>query len=158
MRAIYAVAALLTLGTPACKESASSSAARSEGAAPMTRRADKAASAQPYSIDVAGPPPAAVGQTVSARVTVRPRAPYKVNLEYPLKMTVSAPAGAKLVKSELAAADARELSKDLIRIEPAFSLNHAGAQRFDAELRFSVCTAALCELKREKVRWTAQAR
>ena len=91
-------------------------------------------------------------------MAIRPISPYKINVEYPFKMTILAPPGSKMDKSAFATADAREFSKQRIRLEPTFSLDRPGMHRFDGEMRFSVCTAQLCELKTAKIRWTARTR
>ena len=159
MRTRGVVAVSLILFTAAsCKDSVPSAAGGEHSAAAGEGRAAANGGAQPYAIDISAPSPVVGGRAATARVTVRPVAPYKINLEYPFKMTVTTPPNATMGKSSFAAADAREFSKQRIRLEPAFTLDEAGVHRFVGEIRFSVCTEALCELKRAKVSWTAQTR
>lgn len=147
---------LVLLAAGSCKDSAGTAAGGKIQARPAKGGAAAEAEKQSYALDISAPSPVARGKVVVAQVTVRPRGPYKINLEYPLKMTVSAPTGATMSKSSFAVADAREFTKQRIRIEPSFSLSDPGEHRFDGQIRFSVCTEALCELKRAKVSWTAR--
>lgn len=111
-----------------------------------------------YRIQIDPPAEVAVGAEAKATITLAPLPPYKVNLEYPIKLALETSAGAKLDKAELGKADATALRKDELRLDPTFTLSTAGEHRFHGELRFSVCTETQCELAREPVSWAVRAR
>jgi hypothetical protein len=98
-----------------------------------------------------------VGQVLSATITLEPRAPYKVNLEYPIKLTVSGPAAAAPRRLQLGKKDATRLDKAAGVFRPAAKLMERGEHEFSAVFKFSVCTEELCELLNEKLTWIASA-
>lgn len=111
---------------------------------------------KPYALAVT-PLPAGPGAAVSARITLEPRRGYKVNLEYPLKLTVAAPA-ARPNTLELRGKDAALLSEARVVLEPKVEIDQPGEQQLNGELRFSVCTEKQCEIYAEKVTWVARTR
>jgi hypothetical protein len=98
-----------------------------------------------------------VGEPLVATIRLEPRGPYKVNLEYPTKLTVSGPPAATPRRLELRAKDAARLDKGAGVFKPAVKLAEGGKHPFAATFKFSVCTEELCELKTEKLTWTASA-
>jgi hypothetical protein len=110
-----------------------------------------------YKLMVKAPEPGKVGATVKASVTLEPRGAYKVNMEYPLKLTVSPPESAKVAKSVMQKKDATKMTEKGVVLHPSATLTKAGEHKFSAEFRFSVCTKAQCELKKETLTWVAKA-
>jgi hypothetical protein len=129
-----------------------------DGAEPPTGSASGAATkgGKPYSIQVSAPAETAVGRSSVATVTLEPRGGYKVNIEYPLKLSVTAPAAAQSSSRELTKADARELTEKKAKMEVDYQLGVAGEHRFSGKLRFSVCTETLCEVFAEDVGWVTR--
>jgi hypothetical protein len=111
-----------------------------------------------YALSVTDPAPVKAGSRATARVRVVPRGAYKINLEFPLKLKVSGPAAASPRELLLTKKQAAKLSKAELLLKPAFKLTGPGRHVFKGTLRFSVCTDAQCEIKTEKVAWTAVSR
>ena len=66
--------------------------------------------------------------------------------------------GSAKPEQTLTSKDAAELSAKRALFKPGVTLSKAGKHAVKAELKFSVCTASLCELKRETLTWNAEAR
>lgn len=127
-------------------------------AAPATAPAAQPADAKLYQLRVTPPAVAAVGGASTATISVTPRAPYKINLEYPMKLFVRAPQPITPATQTLGPADAATFSAEALLLRPSLTLPAAGTFAIEGELRFSVCTASQCELLREPVRWRASVR
>ena len=112
---------------------------------------------KPYRISIDSPA-GGVGEMLTATVKLEPRAPYKVNLEYPTKLTVSGPAAAAPRSLRLTAKDAARLDEKAGVFRPSVKLREGGKHDFSAIFKFSVCTKELCELLSEKLTWTASAK
>ncbi|MCA9672681.1 MAG: hypothetical protein KC503_44105 [Myxococcales bacterium] len=161
-RLVWALAciAALVLSLSACKNGGSKPAPASSLSAgqPAGSGSGSAAPAsKPYTLTVDAPAPGAVGAALVATVKLVPRGGYKVNLEYPTKLIVRAAAAAK-PEQTLTSKDAAEFSAKRALFKPGVTLSKAGKHAVKAELKFSVCTASLCELKRETLTWNAEAR
>lgn len=129
-----------------------------QGGAEKGGAAAKKGAEPSYELTVKPPPQKAVGAKVAAEVKLVPKGPYKVNMEYPLRLEVEGPKSSKPGKLVMGSKDAAEMSKKKVLLEPTFELTSAGEHRFRAELRFSVCTKKQCELKTEKLTWVATAK
>lgn len=112
---------------------------------------------KPYTLSVTAPAPGKVGSALTATVKLVPRGGYKVNLEYPTKLIVRASAASTPEKT-LTAKDAAEITTARALFKPSVTLTKVGTHDVKAEFKFSVCTKALCELKRETLTWRAVAR
>ena len=134
------------------QESPAAEGAGSKGKEPAQRAGDKAG--KPYAVSGLAPSGAS-GQPIAATIKLVPRAPYKVNLEYPTKLTVEGPAAAAPAKQVLKAKDATRLSKAEAVFKPTVKIQSSGKHSFSATFKFSVCTKELCELKTEKLSWVA---
>jgi hypothetical protein len=116
-----------------------------------------AQAADNYDVAIQAPKDARVGQTVSAVVRLTPKGKYHVNTRYPIAVTLTAPAGVELPKAKLKAADG-QVTEQEARFDVAFTPRDAGAKVFTGELKFSVCTDQNCDIKKEKITWTTNAR
>jgi hypothetical protein len=117
----------------------------------------EAQAADNHTIAIEAPADARVGQAVRAVLRITPKGKYKMNLRYPTALTLAAPAGVDLPKTKLRGEDVT-ISEQEARIEVAFTPRDAGQKVFAGELKFSVCTAQACDIKKEKVSWTTTAK
>lgn len=113
------------------------------------------ATGTPFELRVSPPEEGKRGGPLVATVAVRPKGEYKINLEYPHKLTVVGPKAAAPNELTLTAKQAK-LSKAELRFQPSFTVSSAGTHRFDGTVRFSVCTAKQCEIKAEKIHWVSK--
>jgi len=111
-----------------------------------------------FALSVEAPPEVKVGGESAPSIRVVPRGGYKVNMEYPTKLQVKAPAGVSPAEETLPKAKAARHTEGEILFKPAFKLESAGEHAFQGTLRFSVCTKQQCEIKSETVKWTAKAK
>ena len=104
-------------------------------------------------------PPGVVkaGQEAVALVQVVPKNGYKINKEYPTRLTVSGPAASSPAKLELRAKQAARLTEAELSFRPASKLTAAGRHPFTGTIKFSVCTDEICTFHEESVKWEAQA-
>jgi hypothetical protein len=110
-----------------------------------------------YQLSIDAPRDAKVGQAARVTVKVTPKGPWKVNLPYPIRLKLQPPAGVDVAKTELAAADAQVSEKEA-KFEVGYTLKEAGAKTVSGELKFSICVADKCDIKKEAVSWTTSAR
>jgi hypothetical protein len=87
-------------------------------------------------------PPSSVkkGQPAVALVHVQGTNGFDLNLDYPVKLTITPPAGVQLVKTTLTKADARTFTKGGADFEIKFTSTDAGKKDFNGELKFAVST------------------
>jgi hypothetical protein len=133
---------LATAITPiACDaEQASAPASRSAAAG-----AEPEAAAEPgYTLDVELPPQATRGQEAIAHVRVHPRAPWHMNLEYPAKLHLRAPADVELVAPVLRKDDAQRFDDQALEFSVLFTPKAKGPRKIQAQLDFAVCGDAAC--------------
>lgn len=120
------------------------------------KRGGNQAPGPPFALTVEAPAEGRAGTELAATVRVVPRGRYKINLEYPTKLKVQGPAAATPRETTLTAKQAAKLDASVILFKPAFRLGAAGDHAFSGTIRFSVCTDEQCEIKNEKVAWTAK--
>lgn len=77
-------------------------------------------------------------------VTLTPKGEYHVNEEYPIAISVSAPAGVKVAKAELEKTDAAEVTATTARFDVPVTPTQAGEHRVTAKVSFAVCTPENC--------------
>lgn len=119
---------------------------------------EQSRSAASYELKLTEPAAAKAGELATATIRVQPKKPYKMNLEFPLKLKLGGPAdGVSPKEVQLGVKQAR-LSKEELILKPAFKLLKAGAHPIKGTLRFSVCTDAQCEIKQEELSFTASAK
>lgn len=109
-----------------------------------------------YALSIQPPSTGKVGQSVTASVSLKPLGEYKINMEYPLRLTVNGPEAATPRRVVLRAKQAKKMTKAGVLLLPQTKLAKAGEHAFEAEFRFSVCTEKHCELKTEKLAWKAK--
>lgn len=103
------------------------------------------------------PSDAKAGAEVIAKVLVIPSDKYKVNKEFPTKLTLTPPAGVTLAKAEMKAGGADEAKGDADTFEErqlAFSVKltpEAGNHTISGTFKFAVCDKDTCLAKKENI-------
>jgi hypothetical protein len=103
-----------------------------------------------YDVKVTSPS-AKVGERAVAKVSVSPKGPFHVNLEYPVKLSIVAPDGVTVEKAKQNKDDAKRFDKERLDFEVAFTSGASGKKSFTGEVRFAVCTDTDCKPSSEKV-------
>lgn len=116
------------------------------------------AGAKSYRIELSPPREGKAGDSLVATVTLVPLGGYKVNQEYPTKLSATAASGVQPASLTLKKTEAASFSEKGAVFKPAFVAAAAGKYRVDATFKFSVCTEKVCELKSEKLHWFAAAK
>jgi hypothetical protein len=96
-------------------------------------------------------PAAKAKERAVARITVRPKGAFHVNVDYPVKLKIAAPDGVKLEKDVQSGKEAARFEKTGLDFEVAFTAEGAGTKSFTGEVRFAVCTDTECKPTSEKV-------
>ena len=96
-------------------------------------------------------PTAKTNERAVARVSIRPKGAFHVNVDYPTKLKITAPDGVKLEKDVQRGPDAAKFEKGALDFEVAFTADGAGTKSFSGELKFAVCTDTECKPSTEKV-------
>ncbi len=103
------------------------------------------------------PPDAKAGAEVIAKVVVIPSDKYKVNKEFPTKLTLTPPAGVAIAKAEMKAGGADESKGDADALDDrqlVFSVKltpEAGNHTIDGTFKFAVCDKDTCLAKKEQI-------
>lgn|GEM_PF-6423418 len=134
------------------------SAAKVKPARPVVAKTPKAEGGKTYRVDITPPKEGKAGEDLVATVTLVPLGEYKVNQEYPTKLSATAASGVKPATLVLKKKEAASFSEKSAVFKPAFVAGTAGKYRVDAVFKFSVCTEKVCELKTEKLHWFAAAK
>ena len=109
-----------------------------------------------YTLAITPPAAVKVGQPVGAVVAVVPKNGYKINLEYPTKLTASGPTGATPANLALSARQATAMLEHELKFRPTFTVTTAGSHRFTGKLKFSVCTEELCHFHDLPLVWESK--
>lgn len=96
-----------------------------------------------FNLSVNAPKSAKASTRTTATVKVTPSSGYKMNLEYPTKLSVTAPDGVTLEKAKLTKADGR-IDTKAVEFDVAFTSESRGKKSFTGELKFAVCTENDC--------------
>jgi len=103
-------------------------------------------------------PEAKAGAESVAKITVTPGDGFKVNAEYPTKLTLTAPDGVVLAKKEFIAGgsdkakgDADQLDDKALIISVKLTPSAAGNYTINGEFKFAVCDADQCLAKKETI-------
>lgn len=106
-----------------------------------------------YKLEVKPPASAKKGEKATAIVHVNGTGEFHMNLEYPSKLTITAPAGVKVEKPKQEKADAKKLDKDALEFAVDFTSADAGKKSFEGELKFAICKTTDCAPQSEKVKF-----
>lgn len=116
-------------------------AAKSDPAVKVREGADPAEDRYVMKIDVVE---ATAGKEGSFNVTVTPKAPWHMNLDFPTSLAVTAPEGVTLAKAELRKADATTLDDKSAAFAVKFTPAAAGEKDLSAKFKFAVCQDEAC--------------
>ncbi len=94
---------------------------------------------------------AAVGAEATIPITVKPAAGYHVSKNYPTKLTLDAPPGVKLAKSELAKADAATFNEKSLQFAVKATPEKAGTYEIKGWFKFGVCDPSSCHPKKQPI-------
>lgn len=112
--------------------------------------AGTAYAADNYKLSVAAPSAKVSARSV-AKIRVEPTSGFKMNLDYPTKVTITPPEGVTLEKAKQTAKDATKLDKTAAEFDVAFTSADKGKKTFTGEIKFAVCTENNCDPKVEKL-------
>lgn len=104
-----------------------------------------------YTLRVEPPADAAAGREGTVKVTVVPKAPWHMNLDFPTSLSLGAPAGVTLAKAELKKADAAKLDENSAEFAVKFTPAEAGEKAFTGKFKFAVCQDEACSPVTEEV-------
>lgn len=85
-----------------------------------------------------------VGQENTVLVTVVPKGPWHMNLDFPTSLAVSGPGDVKLSKGDQNKADAIKLDEKSAEFGVKFTTDAAGDKAFTGKFKFAVCQDEAC--------------
>jgi hypothetical protein len=98
------------------------------------------------------------GAEATAGIKVVPATGYHLSTDYPIKLTLEAPDGVKLAKTELTAGgrdkaqgDATTLSEKLVEFAVKATADKPGAYEIKGMFKFGVCDDQACHPKRQPI-------
>ncbi|MBC7977484.1 MAG: hypothetical protein H7138_21120 [Myxococcales bacterium] len=104
------------------------------------------------------PADAKAGAETTARITVTPGSGYHVNLEYPVKLTLTSPTGVTLAKSEFVAGghdkgkgDADAFDDNQLALSVKLTPTASGSYTINGNFKFAVCDKDQCLAKKEQI-------
>lgn len=117
----------------------------------MATGARTVADTESYTVKLASPAKVAVGAKGSATLEITPKKGWHLNDEFPYKLTVAAPAGAKVAKPEQGKKDTVSFSHEKMKWAIDFEASAAGDKAFTGKVKFAVCTETSCDPKKEEL-------
>ena len=97
------------------------------------------------------PASAAAAATGNARLVVHPGPGLHMNLDYPVGLTLTPPAGVTLAKTSFVGADAEKLDGSELALSVPMSAAAPGEYRVPGTFRFAVCDDGSCYPKKRAV-------
>lgn len=104
------------------------------------------------------PPDAKAGAETTAKVIVTPGPKFKINFEYPTKLTLTPPANVTIPKAELKAGGPSQVKGDAEKFEEkqlVFAVKltptASGSHTINGNFKFAVCDKDQCLVKRESI-------
>ena len=109
------------------------------------------ADTESYTVKLASPAKVTTGSKGSATLEIIPKKGWHLNDEFPYKLTVAAPAGAKVAKPEQGKKDTVAFSHSSMKWAIDFQASAAGDKAFTGKVKFAVCTETSCDPKKEEL-------
>lgn len=109
------------------------------------------ADTESYILKLASPAKVTTGSKGSATLEIVPKKGWHLNDEFPYKLTVAAPAGAKVAKPEQGKKDTVAFSPSAMKWAIDFEASAAGDKAFTGKVKFAVCTETSCDPKKEEL-------
>lgn len=106
-----------------------------------------------YTVTLAAPAKVGKGSQGTVMVEVHPKTGWKLNKEFPTKLTVNEPAGVKVAKKEQTVADAVSWAEKAAKWQVEFQAESPGGKDFTGVFKFAVCTETSCDPKKEQLAW-----
>jgi hypothetical protein len=106
-----------------------------------------------YKLMLAAPPKVSKGADASVTLEVVPKPGWKLNKEFPTKLTIVPPAGVKMKKAEQTVADAVAFADKAATWSLDFQAESPGGKDFTGTFKFAVCTDTSCDPKKEQLAW-----
>jgi hypothetical protein len=107
---------------------------------------------------IEAPADAKAGSEAVAKILVTPGAGYHVNTEYPIKLTLTPPAGVTLAKDKFVAGghdkaqgDADALDEKQLAISVKLTAASSGSYTINGNFKFAVCDKDQCLAKQETI-------
>lgn len=104
------------------------------------------------------------GAAATAAVKLAPATNYHIATDYPIKLTLEAPAGVKLEKTEMTAGgrnkaqgDAQTLSEQALAFAVKATADKAGAYEIKGVFKFGICEKDSCHPKKQPITITVAA-
>ena len=91
------------------------------------------------------------GEATKVMLSIKAKSGYKVNAKYPTKVTASAPGGVELQQSKFRTKDGTFKDKKTLEFAVPVMAKIAGKHKVDFKVKFSVCSADQCLLKKATV-------
>jgi hypothetical protein len=113
-----------------------------------TKPGDGGAANKEYALQI-DPSEGKVGEEGQVTIRVVPSADWHMNLEYPTKLQVTAPAGVAVAKPKLGKDDAVKLDEQNCEFAVKYTPSEAGDKTFTGEIKFAVCQDTACVPKTE---------
>ena len=169
-----ALLSLMTIALAVCSKSAGNqekTASPEPAAAAKESAPTPAASADPCANDdprfhvkpeeatlTIGSADGTAGSEATAAIKVVPAAGYHVSTEFPMKLTLTPPAGVKLAKTELAKADADEFTEKSLALSVKATAEKAGSYEIKGCFKVGVCDKDSCHPKKQPITITVAAK
>jgi hypothetical protein len=109
-----------------------------------------------YTLSLAAPGRVASGAKGSATLEVVPKAGWKLNHEFPTKLSVTAPAGVAVARAEQTVKDAVAFGDKAGKWAIDFTPSSTGDKAFTGKIKFAVCTEKSCDPKKEELAWNVK--
>jgi hypothetical protein len=104
------------------------------------------------------PPDAVAGQETTARVIVTPTPKYKINFEFPTKLSLETPADVTLAKADFKAGgqaksqgDAEKFEEKKLAFAVKLTPTKSGSHTINGTFKFAVCDKDTCLAKKETI-------
>jgi hypothetical protein len=111
-----------------------------------------------FQLTVEQPAAVAAGGEVTLRVRVTPGTGYKMNAEFPTKLTLEPTAGVTLGKSSLVLADAEKFDDHQLVFAVKATPVASGSYTVNGKIKFAVCTDATCDPKKRNLAFAVTAK
>jgi hypothetical protein len=106
-----------------------------------------------YTVAVATSGSYAAGKPGAVTVTLTPKAGWKVNLDFPTKLEVTAPADVTLASAKLKKDDAASFGEKGATFRVTFTPGSAGVKEFKGKFKFVICNDDSCDPSTEDLSW-----
>ena len=106
-----------------------------------------------YVVNANVPETATTGSETIVTINLTPKTGWKINQEFPTKLSVTPPEGVSLASATQRASDAQKFSEKVAVFHVKFNAASPGEKKFTADFRFAVCTDATCDPKKAKLAW-----